>query len=112
MEHKDESLIDPDDSFAIILEEAVETFLENYGIPDSPVAEHWLDHPNYEDVLTEYFHQAGGFSVQEWESMIQDIRNIVIEPDLRGGIFVTFEFDFESADGGYEGTRGASGSIR
>lgn len=109
----DEFLLDPDEKFHIRLERAVEEYLRNYDIPKSKEAEYWLDHPNFEEVLDEYFLGSGGtFSVADWERWITNIYEIEIVP--RGtGLWVTFEFFFDNGDESPgSGTRSAYGKIR
>ena len=109
----DEFLLDPGEKFHIRLERAVEEYLKHHDIPKSKTAEYWLDNPNFEEVLDEYFTGSGGmFSGQDWERWITNIYEINIVP--RGaGLWVTFEFDFDNGDDSPgQGQRSAYGRIR
>lgn len=108
----DEFLLDPGERFHIRLERAIEEYYSNYDVPKSRTAENWLDNPNFEEVLDEYFLGSGGtFSTVDWERWITNIYEINIVP--RGnGVLVTFGFEFDNGDESPgQGERSAYGKI-
>src|SRR6266699_2565087 len=105
----DESLNDSGGDWQDMLVGAATDYILEHGIPDSAAAWEWLQNPDFETILGEYFNQ-GGFSVGEWERMITNIENVSIS-DWAGGIWVQFDMDFESDDGKYEGSRGVRGGL-
>ena len=107
----DESLHDPDGDWGDLLVTAAYDYVVEHGIPDSREALAWLAEPNFERVLEGYFAGAGGFSISAWESMITNIEHVRIRENGAGGIYINFDFDFESEDGDYVGARGAYASF-
>ena len=110
----DESLNDPGGNFLDDLVTQARDFVFDHlddFMSFSQETRDWLANPNFESPLADYFMGMGGFSVEEWERMITDIRDISIIEDGQGGIIVEFDFDFESEDGDYSGSRSAKGGV-
>jgi hypothetical protein len=108
----DESLNDPGGKWVDDLTTAARDFVFDHMdtfTSMSQDARDWLANPDFETVLGTYF-DAGGFSVDEWERMAVNIENIRIS-EWGNGIWVSFDFDFESEDGQYEGSRGVAGGF-
>ena len=59
---------------------------------------------DFHDAMQEYA-EGSGFSAQEWEDMIVDIRDVYYDDE--GNLHFTFDFEMydEDTDTGYTGTR-------
>jgi len=93
-------------------------YVTQYGLPTEPEARDWIQSLTREDTTPEQafapmfdtYSNGLGFTVDEWMNMTYNIEGISIRPD-RGGVWVNFDFEFESEDGSYSGERGGSGHI-
>ena len=101
------------------LRNAAFDYIMEHGLPDEPEARDWIMSLRDEDTTPEeafaplfdaYFEGSGGFSVDQWMDWTQLIDNLTIRQD-EDGLWFNFDFDFESDDGEYSGSRGASGHI-
>ena len=108
----DESLNDPGGQWVDDLTTHARDFVFDHmddfmGMSES--SREWLANPNFEAILAGYFNE-GGFTVDQWERMATNIENISIQ-SWHGGIWVEFDFQFESEDGTYYGERGVGASL-
>ena len=101
----DEALHDPNGDFHDMLVSAAYDYIEEHGLPTNAEDMAWIVEPNYESVMADYIAGSGGWSVNDWLEMIQDIRDVWLEPNDSGGFNVHFDFDFEDESGDYSGSR-------
>ena len=105
---KDEALNDPQGDFQDLLTTAAYDYIVEHGLPTSPEAMAWIANPNVEDVMDKWVSRSGGFTVDDWERMIVDIRDVSITR-AGSGFDVQIYFDFDDGTGDYNGERTASG---
>lgn len=101
------------------LRDAMLDYIEAHGLPTEREALEWFQSAAREEtsvfdafapMFDTYFSGSGGFTTDEWMRMAYNIE-ISITPDIDGGVYVYFDFDFESEDGNYRGSRGGRGHI-
>lgn len=107
----DESLNDSGETYPgayqdILLSAATDYIAAN-GIPSDRDALSWLANPNYETVIDTWMAKAGGFSTDNWLSMITSVNSVDIYPHGKG-IDIYIHFDFEDESGDYAGDRTAN----
>ena len=106
----DESLNDPQGDLQDMLVTAAYDYVTEHGIPSDSDALAWLANPNYQEVIDNWVASAGGFSTDNWLSMITSINSIDIYPH-GSGIDIYIHFDFEDESGSYGGDRTANARI-
>ena len=60
------------------------------------------DISDFHDAM-EHYAEGSGFTAEEWESFITEIRDVSYDDE--GNLHFTFDFDMETDEGAYEGTR-------
>ena len=101
------------------LRDAMLDYIDAHGLPTEREALDWFlsaaregttPFDAFEPMFDTYFSGSGGFTVDEWMNWAYNI-DITISPDIGGGVYVYFDFDFSDESGDYQGSRGGRGHI-
>lgn len=100
------------------LRDAMLDYIDAHGLPTEREALEWFQSAASEGItpfdafapMFDTYSNGLGFTTDEWMNMAYNIE-ISITPDVGGGVYVYFDFDFSDDTGDYQGSRGGRGHI-